>query len=93
MPCRRTAYTVTDAQRQAIVNRERIAAKAPPEKPAASILLEVEAFLRRHPHMSASRLGREAVNDPQAVHTMRKGVTTGTVRIARFRAFMAGYTE
>lgn len=94
MVCRRTAYTVTDAQRAAIVNPVlRAAPKADKPEHWTGLLAEVEAFLRKHPHVSASRLGRDAVSDPQMVFSMRQGRQVGPMRRDKLRAYMAGFDE
>lgn len=60
------------------------------------LLKSVEAFLERHPGVSATRLGKDSVRDPTFVFSLRgkdgkpfRQVTAATA--AKVRAYMDGY--
>lgn len=55
---------------------------------AAPILLEVERWLKEH-HLSASRFGKMAVNDPNLVFQLRAGRDPSSKVVAKLRAYMA----
>lgn len=93
MPCRRTAYTITAAQRAAILagpSADRVAAPPAENEMGAGLLREIENFLKAH-NMAQTAFGRHAVNDSAFVGQLRQGSATGPKRAARVRAFMRGY--
>lgn len=52
------------------------------------LLARIEAFLRHQRNVSASKLGREAVNDPRLVFDLRAGATIGRRRRDRVFAWL-----
>lgn len=56
------------------------------------LLCQIEAFLGRHPEMTATKMGIAAVNDGHVVRRLRSGQSI-TLRTAdRLCAYMADYT-
>lgn len=91
MVARRTAYTMTASQLSAVAGRGVDARPAVESLPGSSILHDIELFLKAHPHVSGTRLGREAVNDPRMLTDLRRGATMGQARAERIRKFMREY--
>lgn len=53
------------------------------------LLAEIEAFIRRHPHWSQHRFGREAVSNPRLVARLQEGLDPEEVTQRRVRKFIA----
>lgn len=53
------------------------------------LLAEIEAFMRRNPHYSQSRFGREAIGNPEFVNKLQQGCDPQEVTQRRVRKFIA----
>lgn len=55
------------------------------------LLAEIEAFLRRQPHYSQCRFGREAVNNKLLVQRLQEGLRPEEITQRRVRKFIAEF--
>jgi hypothetical protein len=65
-------------------------AKNPRERTRGEQLLaEIETFMRRNPHYSQGRFGREAVNNGELVRRLHEGLDPEEITQRRVRKFIA----
>lgn len=65
-------------------------AKPPRERTKGEqLLVEIESFMRRNPHWSQHRFGREALNNPNIVRKLQEGLDPEPITERRVRKFIA----
>lgn len=84
----RTAYRHCPPPEPCTAPNLRVVPKNVPEHAGAALLAEIEAFIRRNPHFTQTRLGREAVRNSELVNRLHYGLNPQPVTINKVRNFI-----